>query len=376
MTEIHTMGFRFFVADTEIICNFDAVLFKLLSRFVKKFIYSVFAAAALALAGCEDPVSAPTAEVILNRRALTMLVGDSETLAARIKPEQKAREAIKWWSNEQSVAIVDDSGKITALSEGSAVIVAEAAGTVGTCVVTVARIVESGSAGPLVWELTDSGILIISGKGAMPDYDYYDNNSPWRPHRSAINSAIIRNGVTAIGNYAFEYCEYLTDITIPNSVASIGDGAFVNCSSLTGIIIPDSVTSIGGYAFYCCYSLTDAVIGTGVTSIEYATFAYCRDLVNINIPAGVISIGREAFYGCDELKSIVIPAGVTTIEYDAFGYCYNLKSVTVKSTTPPALGWNNFEIGDDVLYVPKGYLARYQSDEVWNAAFADIVEQR
>ena len=39
---------------------------------------------------------------------------------------------------------------------------------------------------------------------------------------------------------------------IPNSVTSIGDGAFSYCSSLHSVFIPDSVTSIGDCAFWDC----------------------------------------------------------------------------------------------------------------------------
>jgi hypothetical protein len=46
---------------------------------------------------------------------------------------------------------------------------------------------------------------------------------------------LIPNSVTSIYDYAFDYCNGLTDITIPNSVTSIGNGAFYSCSRLTSI---------------------------------------------------------------------------------------------------------------------------------------------
>ena len=67
-----------------------------------------------------------------------------------------------------------------------------------------------------------------------------------------IESYIIPNSVTDIGNSAFSFCRSLTNIVIPNSVVSIGDGAFSNCSSLSNIVIPDSVTAIGNFAFNDC----------------------------------------------------------------------------------------------------------------------------
>lgn len=37
-------------------------------------------------------------------------------------------------------------------------------------------------------------------------------------------------------------------LIIPDGVTSIGDGAFNGCKNLTSVIIPDSVKSIGDYA--------------------------------------------------------------------------------------------------------------------------------
>ncbi len=59
----------------------------------------------------------------------------------------------------------------------------------------------------------------------------------------------------SIGDFAFEYCTSLKNITIPDSVTSIGGWAFSSCDSLTSIQIPDSVTSIGSSAFSGCTSL-------------------------------------------------------------------------------------------------------------------------
>ena len=41
----------------------------------------------------------------------------------------------------------------------------------------------------------------------------------------------------------------ITDLVIPDGISSIGDNAFDGCSGLTSVTIPDSVTSIGDWAF-------------------------------------------------------------------------------------------------------------------------------
>ena len=73
-----------------------------------------------------------------------------------------------------------------------------------------------------------TGTLTISGAGKMDDYNW-DNCSPWYAYSSVTKAIVIEDGVTSIGDYAFEDCSSLTSITIPNSVTSIGDYAFEYC---------------------------------------------------------------------------------------------------------------------------------------------------
>ena len=87
------------------------------------------------------------------------------------------------------------------------------------------------------------------------------------------------------------------DVVIPEGVTSIGEEAFDNCNSLTGIIIPKGVTSIGDRAFRLCTRLN------GVT-----------------LPDGVTSIGCDAFGGCSSLTSISIPESVTIIYAAALSF--------------------------------------------------------
>ena len=146
---------------------------------------------------------------------------------------------------------------------------------------------------------------------------------------SSLTSVVIPEGVTSIGDSAFWRCSSLTSVVIPEGVKSIGDSAFEGCSSLTSIVIPEGVTSIGDWAFNGCSSLTSVVIPEGVTSIGDSAFAGCSSLTSIVIPKGVTSIGTGAFSSCSSLASVVIPEGVTTIDDWAFAWCQSLKNVVM-----------------------------------------------
>ena len=91
-----------------------------------------------------------------------------------------------------------------------------------------ADIVASGTCGAkgsnLTWTLDSEGVLTISGSGDMHGYDL--PGAPWYGSRSRVKSAVIAEGVTSIGRYAFVDCTSLTSVTIPDSVTSIGYAAF------------------------------------------------------------------------------------------------------------------------------------------------------
>ena len=180
----------------------------------------------------------------------------------------------------------------------------------------------------LTWTLYADGTLTISGTGAMKNYDYNDNPSPVY-NNSNVKKVVIEDGVTSIGNSAFNECISLTSITIPDSVTSIGTYAFSGCRSLTSITIPDSVTSIGAYAFQSCSNLTSITIPDSVTSIGASAFNSCSGLTSITIPDSVTSIGNFAFSYCISLTSITIPDSVTSIGSYAFYNCKNLTTISL-----------------------------------------------
>ena len=193
----------------------------------------------------------------------------------------------------------------------------------------------------VTWELTGDGTLIISGTGRISNYSY-DNNAPWYSCRAYIKRVVIQQGVRAIGDQAFYYCENLTSVTIPDSVTSIGGSAFSGCSGLTSVTIPDGVTSIGVETFSGCTELTSITIPEGVTSIGGSAFSGCSGLTSVTIPSSVTSIGWRAFENCTALTFMTIPEGVTSIGNYAFKGCSNLASVTIPSSVT-SIGWSAFE---------------------------------
>lgn len=185
---------------------------------------------------------------------------------------------------------------------------------------------KSGTCGKnLTWTLDDNGTLTISGQGAMENYHVkiidrgwgISGTAPWSDFGESINAVIIEDGVTYIGERAFEsyngYKEFVS-----------GD-----CNNLEIATIPASVKIIGAEAFSGCRNLTSVTIFDGVKSIGYGTFEDCSNLRNITIPASVKTIGVGAFSGCRNLTSVTIPDGVKSVGYGTFKVARDLKKFII-----------------------------------------------
>lgn len=146
---------------------------------------------------------------------------------------------------------------------------------------------------------------------------------------SITDVAILADGVTSIGDDAFNSCTSLTSINLPDGVTSIGNNAFNECYNLTSINLPNELTSIGNSAFSQCYNLTSISLPDGMTSIGIAAFADCRGLTSINLPKGITSIEDGAFFDCTSLISISLPDKLASIGMEAFGYCSNLEEISL-----------------------------------------------
>ena len=87
----------------------------------------------------EDVEEVSVTGVTLDKTSLTLTEGDSQTLVATIVPENATNKNVSWSSSDESVATVDQSGKVTALKAGSAIITVTTSdgGKTATCAVTV-----------------------------------------------------------------------------------------------------------------------------------------------------------------------------------------------------------------------------------------------
>ncbi|MBR5975011.1 MAG: leucine-rich repeat domain-containing protein [Clostridiales bacterium] len=180
----------------------------------------------------------------------------------------------------------------------------------------------------ITWVLNE-GTLTIRGTGAM---DSFTSPSvvPWAADKANITAVVIEDGVTSIGQHAFEDCANLSSINIADSVTTIGYCAFKKCSSLTSVALPAGITTIDSQLFYESGLTSIDLSGVAnLTSIPSSTFYGCASLETITLPASISSIEESAFYGCSSLQSITIPENVKGIGTNAFSYCTSLSTVSL-----------------------------------------------
>ena len=88
----------------------------------------------------DKPVVIPVTGVKLDKTSLTLQETGSDTLTVTVEPDNATNKNVNWESSDTSIATVDASGKVTAISAGSATITVAAAdgsGVSASCSVTV-----------------------------------------------------------------------------------------------------------------------------------------------------------------------------------------------------------------------------------------------
>ncbi len=256
----------------------------------------------------------------------------------------------------------------------------------------------------MTWELDPStGLLAISGTGAMKDYNNGTNKAPWYDLRASVLSIKVCDNVTHVGKFAFYNCSNATEVWMSTTVTECGASAFLGCSGLKTVkygktnttvlsyatdwaqidfgnyqanplsfaqtlkvykptsTIPAwgtviglenrSITTIKKYAFYGCTSLTSATLPSDVETIGESAFYGCTNMATVTLPDALTTIGKEAFRNCSTLTSITIPENVTVMTchsgsttYSIFGGCANLTTIA----------WNARNCASDYIKVGTG----------------------
>lgn len=75
--------------------------------------------------------------ITLNQTTASVAVGGTVSLTATVTPEDATDKTVRWASSDETIATVDENGKVTALKEGTVTITATCGDQSATCTVTV-----------------------------------------------------------------------------------------------------------------------------------------------------------------------------------------------------------------------------------------------
>jgi len=174
--------------------------------------------------------------------------------------------------------------------------------------------------------------------------------------------------VTAIGDLAFIWCNYLTGITIPKTVRTLGLNLLSRSPNVTELKIED-----GEEPIYFRFSQGDAGEEFSFQELAYScTYLYLgrnvEQITTENYPSPV-------FHTWNAVQTVVIGEKVTELPLAFCPYCRNLQSVQINKASLLEPGPRTFAFLDEDtpqpdasqinLYVPEGLESTYQAHSFW-----------
>lgn len=235
------------------------------------------------------------------------------------------------------------------------------------------------------WTFLDSGTLIFTGSGAIPDYTSAVHPE-WNAYRGEIVEVVFGDGLTGIGKYAIYGCVNLHSVSIPAGVKSISELSFYG-SGLESISV-DPGNTVYSSEGNCLVRRSDGrlVLGFGdsdipsyVKSIGEKAFERCSGLVAVEIPDNVTSIGRYAFRGCSSLRRISFGKGIKSIGEEAFSGCPSISTIAVSSRNTVFRGEGNCLIlraSDELVLGCNDSEIPYGVRKIGTLAFSDCTDLR
>ena len=204
---------------------------------------------------------------------------------------------------------------------------------------------------------TQSNKITFTGTGEMCDYQSVSPYTTLLNSRKKINTIIISQGITYIGQNAFSNLHFVEFVDLGN-VTEIGQNAFIN-SNIKKLVIPDSVDSIFSAAFANLRMLKNVIFSehSQLTLIDDNAFRGCVQLSSIQLPDSLVTLESMAFEECSSLSSIFIGNLLEEIGQQVFVKCTQLQNITISSKNVKFSILNNAifdKSKHSIIYYPTG----------------------
>ena len=173
--------------------------------------------------------------------------------------------------------------------------------------------------------------------------------------------AEMSDNVESIGANAFASNLFLTQIKLtntmegatanglPSHLTELADGAFsstyIGAEGASDLVVPGTVKRLGQGVFSGDRFITSVTLGEGVESIGYGCFSGCLGLTSFTMPDSVTSIEDQLFQDCESLKEVTIGRKLAAGDLaGSFSWCFSLEKVNVPDDAA------NYATLDGVVY--------------------------
>ena len=164
----------------------------------------------------------------------------------------------------------------------------------------------------------EGGTLVISGEGEIPDYDWdYEGNFPHTEFIKFLGDAEDFDSIQLDENY-YPILKYNpTNLVIEEGITRIGDFAFDYIASIENITFPKTLSYIGIESLSDCGIKELEIFGT---NLEIATDAFINNenLTRVFFGEGITKIGRSIFDGSINLKEIYLSKTIVEVSDNPF----------------------------------------------------------
>lgn len=263
----------------------------------------------------------PVSGVSLDQSAISLKVGASQTLVATVTPEEADNKDVTWSCSPTSVATVDENGKVTAVSEGSATVTVTSnsdSTKSAQCAVTVLA--------SIGYDLvTDASTLEAGDKLVIA-------NSANSAAAGSLSSSVLSSVDASISDDTLELSDDMTVFTLGGS-----EGNWTLADSNGQLLGATAVKKLAWDSGTTTWSIS---ISGGSATIQNGTESYGRFLCNTSTP-------RFTTYTSSTSSSMLLPelyresSNVRSVSLDASDIGVNVgQTHTLTATVSPATALN------------------------------------
>ena len=330
-------------SDNEAVAKVGATTGKVTAEGVGEATITVTTANGGKTASYKITVHVPVESITLDKESATLFIGDTLTLTATVTPDTATDKSITWTSSNGTVATVDQNGKVTAKSVGTATITAKAGEQSANCTITVKQKVAATGVEILnAPETLDYGTPLKLEAKVIPDTATNQEVS-WSSSKDSIATIDKDGNVKTVGEGDVTFtvktedggheasCTIkivktgeevaVTGVSLDKSTLKLNKGAR---GKLTATVEPTNATNATNPAVSWSSSKPEvatvdgegnvSAVGGGtatitVTTVEGGFTATCE--VTVNVPVNGVSLDKEKaempVSGTLQLTATVLP---------------------------------------------------------------------